>query len=293
MIRRTFQIAGILMVAALMISIAGRSDEGTNEVRVRIGQPAITAGRACDPFWAEMTALGLVHTYEQTAIGWTELGIDWDAFQRSVLPEVGRRLAEGAGTFAGMVETILAGEQLLANAGVLDDWRERARQISPWPSFPPELPWPWPWPNCIWYAHALEAGGAVDRAVEAMKQAGSFQQMVSESPLQLAAILSEAILDTAALVASDAYSETMEQVAYQVAPIVLDRVSENASLRQRWVGLLDDWGADARKPEVSLAMAPFQDNLDEEGTEIRDWVDYVQAAAAVIGAAAAVAGLCF
>lgn len=279
-------LVGVLLLALGMMSVA---DEGTTKVRVRIGGPPNIVWEGCEPLWIEMTAMNLVRSYEDVAVTWEASCIDWGAFSTDVLPLIFGRLADNAATFGEMVNVVLAQEDVMAQAGVLDMWEDYSEQIVPWPFFPPELPWPWPWPNCIIFTHALRAGGAIDQAVSDLGGRGPFPQLVTQDPAFLADIVAGAILDAATLMTSDAYAATMEGMVIDVAPIMLSKIEQNLTLREDWVRILGDWGELGRTPEVAVATAAFDDALPEESQEIRDWMDYAMLAAAWIAAGAAVA----
>jgi len=290
--RKGTWILSLLLVALIGLGLAVVADEGVHRTWITIGDPGYVPTETCDACWDQMVALDLAQHYSRLTVMWSSECVDWNAFQTQVLPAVAQALAAEADRFAAMIDTIFEMRALMEQAGTLALWEQTAASIAGWPSFPPEFPWPWPWPNCIFFSYALSAGGIAESAAEQIVSQGSFGGLVDTDPAALGAVIAEAILDAADLVSSTASRGAMERIATNVVPELLPRLAADPWLLSASQAMLDDWGNDSDSPEVPSVLIPVDDPFDSKQYEIRDWMDYVQAAAAVIGAAAAVAGLC-
>ena len=218
--------------------------------------------------------------------------MDWSAFQANVLPLIAQQLALGAHRFAAMIDTIYEMRSVMEQAGTLELWEQTAADIASWPIFPPKFPWLWPWPNYIFFSYALCMGGISEIAVAEIAALGTFNDLVASQPEIVATILAEAILDAADLVSAPAARSTVERIATNVIPELLPRLAADSELLAASQTMLDEWGEDSESPKVVPVMIPYDDPFDSEQYEIRDWMDYVQTAAALIAAGAAIAALC-
>ncbi|MBN1859105.1 hypothetical protein JW848_07875 [Candidatus Bipolaricaulota bacterium] len=290
--RKRSWILSLVLMVLIGSGVAVAADEGVHRTWITIGEPGYVPPAGCDACWDEMVALDLAQHYSRLTTMWSSDCVDWDAFQTQVLPAIAQALAAEADRFSAMLDTIFAMRATMDQAGTLALWEDTGADTVGWPIFPPEFPWPWPWPNCIFFSYALSAGGIASEAAAEIVSHGSFAGLIESDPAALAAVITEAILDAADLVSAPTSRVAMERIATNVVPELLPQLAADPGLLAASQTMLDEWGTDSESPEVPSVLIPVDDPFDSEQYEIRDWMDYVQTAAAVIAAGAAIAALC-
>ena len=270
------------------------ADEGVHRTWITIGEPGYETGATCDACWDQLISVELHRNYRQVTAMWKPESdcIDWDTFQENVLPLIAEELSLGAARFGAMLDTIYEMRLVMEQAGTLALWEQTSGDVAGWPIFPLEFPWPWPWPNCIFFSYALSVGGIAENAVTEIVAHSSFSELAASQPEVLAAILSEAILEAADLVSAPAARSTVERISTNVIPKLLTLLATDTELLASAQTMLEGWGEDSESPLMVPVMIPCDDPFDSERYEIRDWMDYVQTAAAVIAAGAAIAACC-